>query len=359
MGVLVADGFKQYTGVDEIKAKLARVANQIDPIMDPAGPFGKYSVSPRTSTNAVYHYGAMRFPRPGENAPEICASVDAKFGTPAGSGAAKFAFAVSPSSWDAFNITPTGTIGAAAMVGAIMVEIDNLVPTVYHSVVTAVNASTGAPTANKMALGVFPTLVSGNSYTIEIRARIISATSGEATVRINGEEATFSFNPTRVSAAAGLEQTSGFGIAMLGSGSSTSPSVYVSVSDVVIYDNDTATPWPLGAVDITYLAADDPDLAVGPASDLTYETISSETVYQIADPAAGADIVGGVAYARIAAVGGSVATRAQLELVNAGQTVTVADQVINPGYVSTIKSVPVSKEMISAGSVFRARSVTP
>lgn len=359
MSVLLADGFKQYTGVDEMKSKLARVANQADPIMVPAVPFGKYAVSPRTSSSAVYHYGAFRFHRPGGNALEVCASVDAKFGEPGGNGSAKFSFAVSPSSWDAFNITPTGTIGAAAIVGAVMVEIDNLVPTVYHSVVTSVNTATGAPTANKQALGVFPTLVSGNSYTIEIRARVTSATTGEATVRINGEEMTFAFNPSRVSAAAGLEQTSGFGIVMLGSGSSTSASVYISVSDVVIYSNDADTPWPLGAVDITYLAADDPDLAVGPANDLTYETISSEVAYQIADPAVGADIVGGVAYARIAAVGGSVATRAQIELVNGGQTVTIADQVINPGYVSTIKSVPVSKEMIGAGSVFRARSVTP
>lgn len=358
MGVLVADGFKQYISADEIKAKLSHIASQSTATIETAGPFGKYGVAPKTGTSAIYHYGALNFPRPGGNAPEICASVDVKMGDLGSSGAGKVSFAVSPASWKNFTITPTGAVSQPVMVGAIMIEIVDLVPTVYHTVVTAVNTTTGVPTPNKQALGTFPTLVAGNSHTLEIRARIISPTSGEATVRINGEEAVFAFNPSRVTAMTGLEQAGGFGLAMIGSADSGSSRV-ITAADLVIYDNDASTPWPLGAVDITYLAADDPDLAVGPASDLTYETISSETVYQIADPASGADIVGGVAYARIAAVGGSVATRAQLELVNAGQTVTVADQVINPGYVSTIKSVPVSKGMIGAGSVFRARSVTP
>ena len=358
MSILVADGFKHYTSADEIKAKLAHIASQSAATIETAGPFGKYGVAPKSGTTTIYHYGALTFFRPGGNAQEICSSIDVKLGDIGSVGTGKFSFAVSPASWKNLNTVPTGTVTQPAMVGAIMVEIVDLVPTVYHTVVTAVNASTGAPTPNKQALGVFPTLVAGNSYTIEIRARVTSATTGEATVRINGEESTFAFNPSRVTAMAGLEQAGGFGLAMIGSADSGSSRV-ITAADLVIYDNDTVTPWPLGSVDITYLAADDPDLAVGPASDLTYETISGEVVYQIADPAVGADIVGGVAYARIAAVGGSVATRAQLELVNGGQTVTVADQVINPGYVSTIKSVPVSKEMIGAGSVFRARSVTP
>lgn len=358
MSILVADGFKQYTGYDEVRAKLAHIASQSTATIETAGPFGKYGVAPKTGTSAIYHYGAFSFFRPGGNAPEICASVDVKIGDLGSNGVGRVSFAVSPASWKNFNVTPTGMVTQPAMVGAIMIEIVDLVPTVYHTVVTAVNTTTGAPTPNKQALGTFPTLVAGNSYTLEIRARIISPTSGEATVRINGEEATFSFNPSRVAALAGLEQTGGFGLAMIGSADSGT-SRLITATDVVIYDNDSSTPWPLGAVDITYLAANDPDLAVGPASDLTYETISGEVVYQIADPAAGADIVGGVAYARIAAVGGSVATRAQLELVNSAETVTVADQVINPGYVSTIRAVPVSKEMIGNGSVFRARSVTP
>ena len=108
---------------------------------------------------------------------------------------------------------------------------------------------------------------------------------------------------------------------------------------------------------MTYLAADDPELAVGPASDATFETVSAEATYQIADPAGAS--VGGVAYARVGAVNGNEATRAQIELVSGSSTVGVVDEVIAPGFVQTIRSAPVGPDMIAAGSVFKARTVAP
>lgn len=361
MAIQIADGFRQYVDATEIKAKLVTDPSKSGlTIASTGGPFGKYSVNPSGgSTNAVYHHGAMKIKRPGGNVSDFTFSFDVKIGADgAASHIGSLCAGVSPLSYEGFNVTPA-TIPAAAFVAGISIEIDSLVPTVYHSIITAVNATSGVPTVNKAVLGVFPTLVAAQSYTVEMQVKILSSTSGEAVIRINGQQMVVAFNPTRVTPAAGLEQTGGFGLVMLGSRLQNSATQSFWVSDVVIYDNDAATPWPLGPIDITYLAADDPDLAVGPASDLTYETVSGEVVYQIADPAVGADIVGGVAYARVAAVGGSVATRAQLELVNGASVVTVANEVIQPGYVSSIKAVPVSKDMIANATVFRARSVAP
>ena len=190
-----------------------------------------------------------------------------------------------------------------------------------------------------------------------MRARIISPTSGEFIVRLNGAEYVHSFDPARVTPAAGFEQTVGFGMLIAGNRSGNTPQAQCPFTDLVIYDDDEITPWPLGPVDVTYLAADDPELAVGPASDATFETVSAEATYQIADPAGAS--VGGVAYARVGAVNGNEATRAQIELVSGSSTVGVVDEVIAPGFVQTIRSAPVGPDMIAAGSVFKARTVAP
>lgn len=360
MAIQLADGFRQYVDAADIKNRLVNDPTKSSvTIVTNTGPFGKYGVHPSGgASNAVYHHGSLKFKRPGGNINTFNASVDLKIGA---DGAAmhggSICIGISPLSYENFNHATV--TGAVAFVAGISLEIDELNATVYHSIITAVNSATGVPTVNKSALGVFPKLVAAQSYTVEMQAKILSATSGEAIVRINGQQMSVAFNPTRVTPAAGLEQSGGFCMMMIGARSQVSPTLSFWISDVVIYDNDAATSWPLGPIDITYLAADDPDLAVGPASDLTYETVSGEVIYQIADPAAGEDIVGGIAYARVAAIGGSVATSAQLELVNGASVVTVANEVIQPGYTSSIKAVPVSKEMIANSSVFRARSVAP
>lgn len=175
------------------------------------------------------------------------------------------------------TVSPTQQV-----VAALSLEIAGLTPTVYHSIPTAVNAGSGIITVNKLLLGTLPDLVYGTSYTLEMRATITSPASGEFIVRLNGAEYVHPFNPSRVTPAAGFEQTSGFGMIVAGNRSGTTPQVQCPFTDLVIYDNDEITPWPLGPVDVTYLAADDPDLAVGPASDATFETVSAEATYQIA-----------------------------------------------------------------------------
>lgn len=310
---------------------------------EPAGPFGKYGVVFGGGTGSTIKNSTLYSKVIGEIQPDICMSVDFRLGS------------AGYSATSCFALTDTNTSRKAKEnVGAILsIEIQGRVPKVYHTIITfesGVNFGT-----NKMLLGEFSQLVAGQSYTLEMRAKIIDQQHGEATIHLNGETMDVAFNPTRVTPDPAFVQN-GFNVFSTASyRSSTAVASETLVSDLVIYTDDDETPWPLGPLDLEVRQTPNVNLAIGPVNESTFVTVNGELEFDVEDPVG--EIIGAAVMTRANAVDGNVPVGFQVDVVNGADVTRVVDRNIIPGFLPKIDTAFMDPALFQAGTKLRLRSI--
>lgn len=349
MAYKVFDPFKQYANAADIEKgwestvgySTANYYLILRP--EPAGPWGKTAMVLGGGTGSTIRNSAL-YTKVIENIePELCMSVDIRLGS-AGYSAAS-----------AYIMTDTNTSRQSKnnLAGTISVEINGRIPKVYHTIVTYNDAVSFG--TNKLLLGEFSQLVAGESYTLQMRGKIVDQQHGEATIILNGEVMELTFNPTRVTPDPGFVQNGFNAISTASNRSSTGVANETLVSDLVIYTNDAETTWPLGPLDLKVKQTPDANLAVGPVNEATFVTVNGELEFDVEDPVG--EIIGAAVMTRANAVNGNVAVGFQVDVVNGAEVTRVVDRDIIPGFLPRIDTSFMDPELFQAGTKLRLRSI--
>lgn len=349
MAYKVFDPFKQYANAADIEKgwestvgySTASYYLLVRP--EPAGPFGKYAVVFGGGTGSTIYNSSLYTKVIEDIEPELCMSLDFRLGS-AGYSAAS-----------AYIMTDTNTsrLSKNNLVGTLSVEINGKIPKIYHTIVTSVGTSVFG--LNKLLLGEFSQLVDGESYTLQMRGKIIDQQHGEATVILNGEVMELTFNPTRVTPDPGFVQTGFNAISTASRRSSTAVASETLVSDLVIYTNDAETSWPLGPIDLKIRQTPDANLAVGPVNESTFVTVNGTLEFDVEDPEG--EIIGAAVMTRANAVNGNIAVGFQVDVVNGEEVTRVVDRDIIPGFIPRIDTAFMPPELFQAGTKLRLRSI--
>lgn len=349
MGYKVFDPFKQYSGALDLEKgweypgsfSIASYYLIVRP--EPAGPFGKNGVVFGGGTGSTIRNSSIYSKVIPEYQPDLCMSVDFRLGS-----AGYVATTV-------FMMTDTKTSreGKDTAAGTLSLEIVNRVPKVYHTIVTF--SGTSSYSVNKLLLGEFSQLVAGESYTLQMRGKIVDQQHGEATIILNGQTMDVMFNPTRVTPAVGYEQLGFNAISTSSYRSSTAVANETLVSDLVIYTHDAETPWPLGPIDLKIKQTPDANLAVGPVNEATFVTVNGTLEFDVEDPVG--EIIGAAVMTRANAVNGNVAVGFQVDVVNGTEVTRVVDRNIIPGFLPKIDTAFMDPALFQAGTKLRLRSI--